>query len=173
MYLNSSGSYTATNIAYIPTKTYILSVKRQDDGSSDYEFSFSMKNLDDSAAPIQTQITDRGAVLANSGVYSWAFGRASFNFEHVMGPCVFFNGVDVTSNSNAITWLEAQYTGDVEVTNQVVTQTHTYQLFSRKKEEFECKFLTSPLQFLDLSFTDSLGNIVQPVSGLVELEISE
>jgi len=70
-------------------------------------------------------------------------------------------------------WLEAQYTGNVEVTNEVVQQTHTYQLFSRKREEFECKFLTSPLQFLDLSFTDSLGNIVQPVSGLIELEISE
>jgi hypothetical protein len=64
-------------------------------------------------------------------------------------------------------------TGNVEVTNQVVQQTHTYQLFSRKREEFECKQLTMPLQYLDLSFKNSVGLVVQPASGLLELEISE
>jgi hypothetical protein len=170
---NSAGTIVATNIAYVPTRTYILSVKRESDGAGDYQFSFSMKDLDTTAAN-QTQITDRGSALANGGVYSWAFGRASFHFEHVMGPTVFFNKSSTAADDqDAIDWLEAQYTGNVEVTNQVVEQTHTYQLFSRKREEFECKYLTSPLQFLDLSFTDSTGADIQPVSGLLELEITE
>ena len=171
--LNSQTAYAATNLAYIPTKTYILSVKREADGQGDYQFNFTMKNLDNSS-PIQTEITDRGAPLTNNGLYNWKFGKANVHFDHVMGPTVFFNKTaNSDDDASAIAWLEAQYTGNAEVTNEVVQQSHTYQLFSRKREEFECKFLTSPLQFLDLSFADSTGSNVQPISGLIELEITE
>mgnify|MGYP006136453923 CR=1 FL=1 len=100
---------------------------------------------------------------------AWKFGYASTNFEHVQGPAVFFGGNQ--NSGDVYDWLTAQWNGTGQVTS---TSTATsYQLFSRKREEIECKSSTMPLRSLDLEFRDAAGLVVQPTSGLLELEISE
>jgi hypothetical protein len=152
-------------------------VKRQTgtgdwDGDSsvdDYEFSWSM--LDVEADTTQTQVTQRGGNIGGS--VAWKLGVAAYDFDHVQGPVVMHNSVTTADNDDAIEWLTAQYKGTGQTTTVTVTDTSTYQLFSRKREEFDCKQSSMPLRTLDLEFRNASGVVIQPTSGLIELEISE
>jgi hypothetical protein len=164
-YYDYVGQLVATNLSFVPTRSYILSVKRQvgisdltgNGQNDDYQFDWAIKDLSNNV--IQTDLTTRGWVLPPTNAIHWRLGRANYHFEHVQSCVVMFNGVDSTENTNSVAWLEAQYTGNVEVTNQIVTQTNTYQLFSKHNEKLECKNSVTPLSIIDLQFENSSGVI--------------
>jgi hypothetical protein len=176
---DSSDNNVNVSLSWVPLRTYILSIQRRvgtadhngDNQVDDYEYYWRFEDLSTGLA--QTATTIRGWPIPQGGQTNWRIGRANYHFDHVQSSAVCYSGDNATHWDNSIAWLEAQYTGNVEVTNNVVSNTNTYQLFSRKKEEFDCKSHTAPLRTLDLQFVDSDGAVVQPVSGLVELEISE
>jgi hypothetical protein len=138
-FVNKNNVVVSTNISYTPTRPYIVSIKRQvgtgdrngDGNIDDYEFSWSVKNL--SLGTVQTEITERGGDMPVTGVM-WKFGTAQFNFEHVQGPVVVFNGVGSQDNIDAVNWLTAQFVTGGFTTTTTTVQVPTYQIFSRKRE---------------------------------------
>ena len=105
---------TLTNIVWIPSTVYILSIKRvYNVSSSAYEFQWRMENVE--AATVVTETSDAGAAVPSGGTQSgWSLGIQGMYYRHVGGPLLGCNGIDQTEFDNSISWLKNWYGAEEE-----------------------------------------------------------
>ena len=166
---NAAGSNVTTGISYIPLRPYIVSVQRVAIQSG-YEFQWSVKDLS-SGGGTQTDTTVAGANLPANNLLGYRVGSASMHFEHTQSCTILHNGILQADRDASVNWLEAQYTGNSETTETTQTTSTSYQLFSRKREVFQARSSAQAIQSIDLQFRNADGVLIQPQSGLVELEL--
>ena len=109
---NSAGSWVnLTNITWIPSRTYILSITRQPTGAGGaFEFHWRWEDLDGNTTVTETTVAGQAVV---AGVQlSWGLGAPGHYFRHTAGPLIVANGIDTTHYDNSIAWLKAWYTGE-------------------------------------------------------------
>ena len=165
---NAADSWVATNLSWVPLRTYIISVSRT---SAAQLFTFEWRLEDLTSGTVQTDSSVCGAAVPSNQLMAYQIGYASMHFEHTASCIVLHNGVLQADTDASVQWLNAQYSGNSEVTVTEQQETKTYQLFSRQREVFQCKTNCPAILELDFQFRNSTGTVIKPKHGLVELEI--
>ena len=165
------------NIAYVPLRTYILSVQRRigtqdntgDGNVDDYEFSWRLEDISSGGNGVQVDISERGADRPANGLDTWQFGRSSTNFDQTQSCAVAYNGVNATDYTNTIAWLKAQYTGDTEQTTVTETTANSFQLYDSRQKTIRLNEPHTTLKQIQLRFEDDTGALFDPESGTVHI----
>ena len=109
---NAAGAWVnLTNVSWIPSRTYILSVTRQPTGAGGaFEFHWRWEDLDGNTTVTETTVAGQAVVAGNQ--LSWGLGAAGHYFRHISGPLIVANGIDTTHYDNSIAWLRKWYAGE-------------------------------------------------------------
>ena len=123
-FVSSAGTVVLTNIAWIPSRTYILSIKRVVDTAktSGYAFHWRWEDLD--GATTVTEITDSGATVTTTQA-NWSLGVSGVYFRHQSACLIGANGIDSTVYDNCISWLKKYVCGESTAVNGETTSSTT------------------------------------------------
>jgi len=111
---DNAGTWVSTNLVLLPTKDYMLTIRRLDaDSNGVFAFETTLENLETNA--ISTGDSVPGPLIPEGNQTNWWYSTAQqhyFEQSGVFGPLIAFNSVDATDVSNAQSWIRSQYTGD-------------------------------------------------------------
>ena len=109
---DGAGAWISTNLLLIPTKDYMLTVRRMDeDGDGVFSFECSLENLETNAVSTGSV---PGPLIAENNQTNWWYSNASQHYflqSGVMGPLIAWNNIDPTHVTNAQNWIRGQYEG--------------------------------------------------------------
>ena len=108
---DSAGSWVnLTNITWIPSRTYVLSITREATGAGGaYEFHWRFEDLDGATTVTETSVAGQDVVAGTQ--LSWGYGAPGHYFRHIAGPLIVANGLNSTHYDNSIAWLKKWYAG--------------------------------------------------------------
>ena len=106
-------SFTSTNLAFIPTKDYLITIVRKyNNSTSVHEFGSQAENLETNVIVVGND-TPKGRDVTTPS-HNWNVSDASQHFlakTGVLGPLIGFPGNDATFTANAQSWIRAKYDG--------------------------------------------------------------
>ena len=116
---NVTDSGTATNMSYIPLRSYVLSIQRRigtvdHDGNGlidPYELVWRLEDL--ASSTVQTDLTIASWNFTSTAPSQLRIGKSNYHFDHVQGAIVAYNGTNSVHWDSAVSWLKAQYAGEV------------------------------------------------------------
>ena len=125
-FVSSTGTVVLTNIAWTPSRTYILSIQRKFNvTSSSYEVLWRWEDLDGDTTVTET--TDAGEAVADGA--NWSIGVSGVYFRHIAGPLVGVQGLDATEYDNCISWLRLWHAGTSTSESESSTTTQDASFF--------------------------------------------
>ena len=106
-------SFTSTNLAFIPTKDYLITIVRKyNNSTSVHEFGSQAENLETNVIVVGND-TPKGRDVTTPS-HNWNISDASQHFlakTGILGPLIGFPGNDATFTANAQSWIRAKYDG--------------------------------------------------------------
>ena len=126
-YYDAAGArQVVPGITIIPLQNYLITVQRQDDGNSGFEFEWRIERLSDNT--VQTATTGSGLTFPTQIARTWSMGHASTSFTQYQGPFIVHNGVDTTHISTSQAWLRNKFDGTSTTTTTSETEETTANL---------------------------------------------
>ena len=106
-------SFTSTNLAFIPTKDYLITIVRKYNNSlSVHEFGSQAENLETNVITVGND-TPKGRDVTTPS-HNWNLSDASQHFlakTGILGPLIGFPGNDATFTAQAQNWIRTKYDG--------------------------------------------------------------
>ena len=112
-------AHQVPNVTIVPTKPYLLTVKRRDNGAGGYEFHWRAERLDDES--VQESVTEPSTTTIQANQV-WRMGYAATNFSQYWGPTIVHNGILESDISSSQTWLRNHINGVVQNDEGAVTE---------------------------------------------------
>ena len=115
LYIGSGfgSSFTSTNLAFIPTKDYLITIVRKyNNSTSVHEFGSQAENLGTNVITVGND-TPKGRDVTSPS-HNWNLSDASQHFlakTGILGPLIGFPGNDATFTAQAQSWIRTKYDG--------------------------------------------------------------
>ncbi len=175
-FINSGdSSVTLTNLIWVPSTNYLLSVSRKLTGAANAaQFHWRLENLDSDT--VLTEVTDAGmSYTANQTNYPISIGMVGQYCRHIFGPLLLVNGTDQVQFDTSVNWIKNWFglstSGNSNSESSEAasaTLNHAYNLEESEKITFKQNCQT--LSTLDFTFRDESGAVLEPARGVLRLK---